>query len=127
MEVPRLENCTLANLAEGALEAQFQEALQRLGEDIISDLNLWECDAQGAVSAKIKMEASFSIASGDGAAPAIIVAVRAELAGPKRKMAARSLHWQKRDNQFVVWANEPQQAPLFDSTTTKVTPIEGRK
>jgi hypothetical protein len=121
----QLDTLTLANLADGALEAQFQECLQRLGADIIAELGQYECGKDGDVTASIKMTAKFAILPGDGAAPSIMVAVRADLDSPKRKLIARSVHWQKRSNEFVVWANEPQQEPLFD--TKKVAPIEGRK
>lgn len=103
----KLFEVTLSNVAEGALETQFQERLQELGALIAEGLQNFESDKDGIVVAGIPMEARFSISPQGG----IMVSVRAELKPPKRKVVTRSIHHRKAKNEWFVW-DEPKQEPL---------------
>ena len=83
----KLEEATLANIADGHLEEQFQARLQE-ATGIFADMRPYVVNADGQLTVTIKMEAAFVVSL---ESQTMRVAVRAELVRPKRKSIVRSM------------------------------------
>lgn len=100
----KLEEMTLGNLAEGALEKRFQDCMAEIAA-IFAQANVYQTDG-GRVLAKVKMVAEFRRDDeGD-----VEVWIGADVVSPKRKMVSRGgTHY--REGRWLV-SKEHRQDPL---------------
>lgn len=105
METIKLEDATLTNLAEGELEAKFQDRLKEL-VPIFADPRDFVKTGEGKLIATIELSAVLELDCNSGT---VVVNVGAELKRPKRLMSSRAIY-----RRGAVWlvGNEPKQQPL---------------
>lgn len=114
----KIAGATLANLAEGKLEEQFQDTLAKVAEVHAESVrgDMYEITGN-AIVCKVRMDVEFVL---DIESRAVSVGVRAGFIPPKRKMSVRAAF--VRDGVVLVEETRQEALPLKDN----VAPIRGK-
>jgi hypothetical protein len=110
----RIEGASLANIADGELERQFQEQLAKVVE-VLNESELYE-HTNNVLTVSVPMVCEFARHADTGA---LSVAVRADLKLPKRQRAVRSAFL--RAGTIVVEAT--RQEELFPKTLRELRSV----